>query len=62
MLYAAYRLCAYSLGNSFDIHAGLLLVGIEVNPIAREDDIGVYLWAGEARDCGNATAGCGLRM
>lgn len=62
MPYAVCCLCANSLGNSLDIHAGLLLVGIEVDPIAREDDLGVYLGAREAGDRGNATAGCGLRM
>lgn len=62
LAYTICRLCADSLGNSLDIHAGLLLVGIKVDPIAREDDIGVYLRAGEAGDRGNATAGCGLRI
>lgn len=49
-------------GNPLDVHAGLLLVGIEVDPVAREDDLCVYLGAREARDGGNAAARCGLRM
>ena len=56
------RLYADSLGNSLDVHAGLLLVRIKVDPVAREDDIGVYLGAREAGDRGNAAAGCGLRV
>ena len=53
---------ADSLGNSLDVHAGLLLVRIKIDPVAREDDIGVYLGARETRDRGNAAAGCGLHV
>ena len=55
-------LIADSLGNSLDVHACLLLVRIKVDPVAREDNIGVYLGARESGDRGNAAAGCGLRM
>ena len=55
-------LYADSLGNSLDVHAGLLLVRIKVDPVAREDDSGVYLGAREAGDRGNAAAGCRPRM